>query len=199
MSLSESTRQESLAKIREMVWGGWTAPAQSGFVLFDEYLEVEDVSPSDRQWLEARLAEEWTRKREAEKTWPEKVEYDRLHAAYARMWDKNMVAIHLAGYTMSDGISDVSEEWHIGGGAKSGLVGYCFYHGQDLERAVENGDLYLAFGSLGDPSTEERVLAAGRIVADALTQEGLPFQWDGTTKQRILVRFGQWRKRSPED
>ena len=51
---------------------------------------------------------------------------------------------------MSDGLSDISE--YLAENGRDGILGYCFYHGQDLERAIAGGGLMLAFGDLEDTS-----------------------------------------------
>ena len=59
------------------------------------------------------------------------------------------------GYTQSDGHSDVSEAYQELEN-KSKILGYCFYHGQDLERAVLGEGLFLTFGTI-DPNADKQV------------------------------------------
>lgn len=51
------------------------------------------------------------------------------------------------GCTQSDGYEDVRAAWEDAT-RKSGIIGHCFDHGQDLERAVEGGGLYLTLSVL---------------------------------------------------
>jgi hypothetical protein len=59
---------------------------------------------------------------------------------------------------------------------------YGFYHVQDMEHAVQDGKLYLAFSTEG----EDDVQTAETIV-EALREEGCTVEWDGTARKRIVV------------
>jgi hypothetical protein len=50
------------------------------------------------------------------------------------------------------------------------IHGYCFYHQQDTEGAVEAGNLFLAYDSVTNDTKDQ--LAIGREVADAMTRHG---------------------------
>ena len=82
-----------------------------------------------------------------------------------------------------------------GSGDASHVVGYCFFHGQDLERALDGEGLYLAFGPI-DPSQEPTDgPEVGKRVVAALAKEGLPADWDGTFSKRILLPRFEWKRR----
>ena len=68
---------------------------------------------------------------------------DQLEAA-------GIIALHNAGYTMSDGLDDVGEVYERRKAKGLASRGYCFYHGQDVERAIVGGGLFLAFGDMRD-------------------------------------------------
>ncbi len=77
-----------------------------------------------------------------------------------------MISLQNAGYTQSEGLEDVSEIWNKGGAHASPIIGYCFYHGQDLERAVNGEGLMLTFGDIN--GTDERGIEVGKIIAEVL-------------------------------
>ena len=103
-----------------------------------------------------------------------------------------VIALHDAGYTQSDGYEDVMEEYHE---SPDGIVGYCFYHEQDLERAMEGGGLMLAFGPI-DPKLEDTEgPTTGQHIVRELEAEGFKVAWDGTFNRRIHLPEFVWRRR----
>jgi Domain of unknown function (DUF6891) len=97
--------------------------------------------------------------------------------------------------TQSDGWSDVCEVFRERGGEQSGAIGYCFYHGQDVERAILNQGLMLAFGLiLSDPA---KGVDIGRRVVAELEAAGFQVAWNGSTEQRINIVNMRWQKRGP--
>lgn len=84
---------------------------------------------------------------------------------------------------MSEGIGDVGEELDRRG--RAGGRGYCFYHGQDLDRAVSGGGLMLAFGVLDDDKAAKTEI--GRLVETSLESEGFRTDWNGDPETRINI------------
>ena len=128
-------------------------------------------------------------------TWPEVTDCDRLDEAFGALNARNIIALQNAGYTQSDGYDDFQEAYarHP---KKASVIGYCFYHGQDLERAVRGEGLWLAFGPV-DPKREATDgPKVGAIIRDELQRVGLPVEWDGTFGQRISVPRFKWQKRA---
>ena len=106
----------------------------------------------------------------AQATWPDETDCDRLDASYAALRARGIIALHNAGYTQSDGFSDCAEVYHDLTGDEE-IVGCCFYHEQDLERALEGDGLYIAFGALEKADGAD--LAIGQVVRDELERVGL--------------------------
>lgn len=166
----------------------------SGFYTQDEVQEmIDDIIEDgvDVDKIRSTVAPEFEKKAIAEKSWPEVTDCDRLDQFFGNLNDNGIVGLQNAGYTMSDGLSDVSEE--IGFRDRSKLKGYCFYHGQDLERAVAGSGLMLAFGDLDD--TPEGRQAIGRLVVEFLSKAGFESDWDGTPDNRIHVPKLDWKRR----
>lgn len=84
---------------------------------------------------------------------------------------------------MSDGFSDVSEELHYRDGET--FEGCCFYHGQDLERAVDGGGLMFAFSDFEDNKDNTRLV--GEKIKACLETHGFAVEWDGDVNNRISV------------
>src|SRR5262245_35920175 len=103
--------------------------------------------------VEAELAGKAT----AEKTWPHVTDCDRLDPVFTELDRGGVFALQNAGDTMSDGCSDVGERLAE---RDRNLKGYCFCHGQDLERAVAGSGLMLAFGNLDAEPSAKRAVAS---------------------------------------
>ncbi|WP_373271016.1 DUF6891 domain-containing protein [Pseudomonas syringae] len=106
-----------------------------------------------------------------------------------------MCALFNAGYTMSDGYSDVAEANHEA--PEGHYHGYCFYHGQDVERVVEGGELMIAFGALDDDPAQS--VGVGQTVCEALRAAGFQVTWNETDEQRIEIHAMKWQRRQEQD
>ncbi|MGI2031369.1 DUF6891 domain-containing protein [Rhizobium panacihumi] len=183
--------------IRNLVWGGFETQADIEETISEEYLDPADLSEADRQWIREETVGLFEEKRDEEKTWPKETDVDRLEAAFAQLEKVDIIALHNAGVTQSDGRSDVSEEFHARGDAGQSSRGWVFYHSQDVDGALAGGDLYLAFGAFRNADSMAPVVA--REIMAVLGQHGLKATWDGDVGQRIRIAPFIWRKRSPAD
>jgi hypothetical protein len=171
---------------------------RTGFYDRDQLIEIfcrERYAPGDLDEAEVTAAVDASvaALRVEQASWAHPTDCDRLDAAFAAMRAAGVVALQNAGFTQSDGYDDVRDVVRLTTDPAR-LVGYCFYHGQDLERAVEGRDLYLAFGPL-DPKLEQSAgLAVGHTIVAALEAQGLSVAWDGTFEQRIAVQDLVWRR-----
>jgi hypothetical protein len=184
------TDQYILENIRTWVWSGFYSPEE-----VDEFIGDLLEGDADEKMLRAAVLPEFEKKATAEASWPARTDCDRLDEAFAELNAAGIIALHNAGYTMSDGHEDVGEELHRRG--RTGIRGYCFYHGQDLERAVRGEGLTLAFGDL-DAEDDQKVVI-GREVKQALERAGLSAKWNGDPGTRIEVPNLDWKRRRRDD
>lgn len=180
-----STEEYILDAIKKAVWSGFSSPDDVQ-QLIDDILEDD----ADEAMLRSAVAPEFDRKAAEELTWPDVTDCDRLDRAFESLNENGVIALHNAGYTMSDGHGDVGEVLHER--VPGSVRGYCFYHGQDVERAVDGGGLLIAFGDLrADPAAK---LGIGNLVKQALEVEGLDVEWDHDSEKRINVKL-DWKRR----
>lgn len=139
--------QQSLRKdcIRPYVWGGFET-RDGVYEAAETFLGEPELTGADKSWIKAEIERHWAEKKKAEATWPEKTDFDRLDAVFQVLDKSGILALHNAGNTQSDARSDAGQTWHDRGGPKSGLRGFIFYHGQDLERVIDDGQLYIGYG-----------------------------------------------------
>jgi hypothetical protein len=180
----------ALDAIRRYVW--------SGFYDTDEIVEIIDeaiLEPGkiDQNWLRAEIQKEFRRKRVEVKAWPSMTDCDRLDQVFDSLEQQGIMALQNAGYTQSDGISDVTQFYHEAGGEQSVIVGYCFYHGQDLETVMESGKLWLTYGDI--LGNDDKGVEIGRRIKHVLEGAGFTVEWDGSIKTRLLVKGIKWQRR----
>jgi len=175
-----------LNAIKTAVWSGFY---DAGDVqqLIDDLLEDD----ANEAMLRSAVAEEFAAKTAAEASWPDETDCDRLDRVFESLNARGIIALQNTGYTMSDGLHDVAFVLHEQG--RKNVQGYCFYHGQDLERAVAGEGLKLAFGGLEDDATQR--VAVGNAVRDALESKGFEVQWNGDPEVRISVPQLDWKRR----
>ncbi|MCA9077245.1 MAG: hypothetical protein KDA93_19620 [Planctomycetaceae bacterium] len=190
-----SEDNESFAKenIHNLVW--------SGFYTTDEIIQIvfEDIFDGEmnRKWITTAVHEEVKSKSNSESDWPAQTDCDRLDFAFDQLNETGIVALQNAGYTQSDGVADVSDEYHQRGGPKSSITGYCFYHGQDLERAVNGEGLLLAFGDMN--GIHARGIEVGQKICDTLRAAGFIVEWDGSIGERVAIPDINWQRRYSTD
>ena len=105
-----------------------------------------------------------------------------------------IIALQNAGYTQSDGYDDIRQSYRRHSDRDT-VIGYCFYHGQDLERAVHGEGLYLAFGPVDANKEETEGPRIGAMIVEELTRAGFAVTWNGTFGQRIFVPTIDWKRR----
>ncbi|MCB9657560.1 MAG: hypothetical protein H6726_07940 [Sandaracinaceae bacterium] len=175
-----------LESIRFAVWSGFYAPEELRDIA-DEVWE-DDL---DEDALRSAVALEFERKAQAERAWPAVTDCDRLDAAFESAERDGFITLQNAGYTQSDGLAEVLALRNERGGS---ALRYCFYHGQDLERALEGDGLLIAFGAFFD---DAMVIDAGERLVSILERAGLDVAWDGDPEQRILLPNVAWMRRTP--
>jgi hypothetical protein len=175
-----------LSTIKSWVWSGFYSPDEI-HEMIDDILEDD----ADEAMLRAAVAPEFDKKFAAEASWPDTTDCDRLDQAFDKLNSRGIIALHNAGYTMSDGISDVAEVLHERG--RKGIQGYCFYHEQDVERAVKGAGLMVAFGDLDDGAIKKAEI--GRLVRDVLQESGLTVDWNGDPETRLNILGLDWKRR----
>lgn len=186
--MNDTTRY-ILDAIWSHVWSGFDSPEDVHRVI-DDLLEGD----ANEALLRAAVGPEFARKAAAEATWPPITDCDRLDAAFETLNTHGIIALQNTGYEMSDGLTEVAEALHARG-SRVGVQGYCFYHGQDLERVVRGEGLMLAFGSLDDDKPHK--LKVGQRVRDILESGGFNVQWNGDAEARLNLPGLDWKRRGP--
>lgn len=181
------------------VWGGFHTQSE----IFEDAIEMlqedwfldEPIEERDEEATAKIISSELAKKSEAEAQWPAETDCDRLTRALEALTATGIVSLENAGYTLSDGWSDYQEvvqnEWSEGD-LLSPVRGGCFYHQQDLERAITGGGLDLAFGSVTGEDPDSCKIAIE--IVEQLRALGFKPEWNGTVGQRIHLPI-EWQRR----
>jgi len=98
------------------------------------------------------------------------------------------------GYETSDGEYEVVEVERELRKNKIMSDGYCFYHGQDLERALkkENPCLYIAFQKI-ENNDDNVTINVGKRVVEVLKRYGFEVDWNEKPTRKILIPDFKWQ------
>ena len=176
-----------LGCIKRWVSSGFYSAEQIDSMI-DDVLEPD----CDAAMLRNCVAIEVDLKLSAETGWPATTDCDRLDRAFRDLHEQGICALGNAGYTMSDGYSEISEA--TANPPPGHYKSYCFYHGQDIERAIEGGGIMIAFGALNDDPVAS--VAVGKVVCERLRREGFEVEWNGSFETRISLPKFLWQKRT---
>jgi hypothetical protein len=177
-----------LNAIKTWVWSGFYSPSDVDQMIGD-ILEAD----ADEAFLRAAVRPEFAKKAAAQASWPSRTDCDRLDEAFEELDSRGIIALQNAGMEMSDGLSDVAEVLHQR--RRKGVKGYCFYHGQDLERALAGAGLMLAFGDLD--KDKRKKTEVGRSVKAVLESFGFLVEWNGDPETRLSIPGIDWKRRGP--
>src|SRR5262245_60015670 len=136
-----SLNPETLRDIDSLVRGGFEERDRVIEILCEEMYAPGELDQSD---VTAAVDAAFASLARDEADWPETDDCDRLGSVVAALNARGIIGLQNAEYTQSDGYDDVRQSYHQRSDRDT-VIGYCFYHGQDLERAVQGEGLYLAF------------------------------------------------------
>ena len=172
-----------------------------GFLSLDEIKDniLEEIEDNEfeneisEDWATQRIEAEWNSRLNETKTWKSPTDTERLIAAFDELCDQNIIALHNAGYTTTDGeyeLVDVERKLR-----DNGIVsdGYCFYHEQDLSRAIakEDPSLYIAFQKV-DNEDDDVTIAVGKKVVEVLKKHQFEVDWNESPTSKILIPNFKW-------
>lgn len=117
--------------------------------------------------------------------------YSDLKKIFKSLSQKHIIALQDAGYTQSDAFDDCVEAFHKKRN-KNEIIGFCFYTGQDKERA--KNESLLPIGIWGAPNGEdEATITIGKLVVEKFEEQGYKSDWDGTASMRPTVLLHKYK------
>ena len=193
--MTEEVKQEALEQIELDVKFGFENEEQLFDSIRDMFYQEEDF---DEDWLRQTISDKFQQHQSESVNWKHPTDFERLAAVFDELIREKIVCLHNAGYTKSDGEGDCLQT--IERLSELGIKpkGFCYYHSQDLGRAVdpEIQNLYLRFDSPTQDDSEA-LIVANKIV-DKMKKNGFEIAWTGTVDQSIEVKYFNWQK-VPDD
>jgi hypothetical protein len=154
----------------------------------DDRYERNDLLPVIK-----RLTAEALAAHQAEQAgWGPTTDCDRLDAAFGALNAQGIVAKQDFSCCNNCGFAEIWDEVEAAE-RQQHVDGYVFYHLQCTERAIQTGQLLLAYGSVeDDPEALRRV---GNTIVAELSRVGLQASWGGTSGHPIVGEGIVWRRR----
>lgn len=179
---------------------------KSGFDSLDAIIE-DTIEVVEDEALQFEISEEWIREQvttaynkhiEDAKSWKNPTDPQRLIKVFDKLCDDSIIAAHCIGYTTDEAIYDIQQLWLELEDASVKLIGYCYYHGQDLERAIETNVLLIGFHGAKEKD-EKAAIAIGNKVFAALKDEGFDVTWENAADKRIQINNFEWHNLYVDD
>ena len=154
----------------------------------------DDEDDVDESWLRNVITEKYKQHQDESFSWIKPTDFDKLANAFDELIEEKIVCLHNAGCTKQDGESDCMEVINSLNEVGVKAIGFCYYHSQDLVRAVNPKikNLCLGFDS-PTHNNNEALETANKIVA-ALKKYNFEVNWAGTVEQRIVINNINWNK-----
>jgi len=168
----------------------------TGFYENDETVDrIKDMfynETIDEAWVKDVVEREYTKRLSEQSSWATVTDFDKLVKVFDQLNSSGIIALHKAGNTRQDGEEDtfdLHQELE-----KKGVKtkGYCFYHSQDVDRAIDVRSLFLAFGDF--EGNDKLTLEIGNKIVETLHQQGFKTKWDNTIETRIEIIDFSWQK-----
>ncbi len=163
--------------------------------IMDEIEDNEFDNEISEEWAFELIDKEWKNIVAESKLWESPTDAERLITAFDALCNANIIALHNTGYETSDGEYEVVEVERALRTMNITSDGYCFYHGQDLERAItkENPMLYITFNKI-DNTDPQVAIGVGKKVVEILLKYGFEVTWNETATTRILINKFCWQQ-----
>lgn len=166
---------------------------KSGFYSDDEILEI-----IDDEFIEENISKDilsklfFENKENIGAIDVDSEDFINLKNAFLDLTKENIISIHNAGYDIEEGIQDSFELFVHLRNNKYSPIGFCFYSFEDIEEAIEENNLSIAFGDF--EYDEEKGLEIAKTVVNVLKSYGFKINWNESVDERIEIKGFNWKK-----
>lgn len=194
--MRKEIKQEFLEQIQKDILFGFEEPEEILEGVMNMFFDEDDL---DEEWMRQKIITNFEKQKAISKTWTHPTDFDRLSKVFDQLDKMGIIALHKAGYTKQDGYAEVAEAKEMIEDEGFSVKGYCFYHTQDLSRAIdpEIKNLFIAFDSFDQ--NDKKAIEIGNQIVDLMRKEKFEIEWDGTIDQRIFISKIQWQKVYDDD
>jgi len=190
LTMEQKIKDEAIEQLEKDIQFGFEGVDD----LFENISELfYDEDDFDDEWLMTEIKERFAGHQADSVNWQKPTDFDRLLRSFDMLNAQKIVALHKAGYTRQDAEGDCAEIIDELRAMGISPIGYCYYHTQDLERAIgEEKMLLIGYDSV-DGDDDMAIKIAQRIV-EVLKQNGFKVKWDGSLETRIEIQDINWKK-----
>ena len=166
---------------------------KSGFYSDDEILEI-----IDDEFIEENISKDilsklfFENKENIGAIDVDSEDFINLKNAFLDLTKENIISIHNAGYDIEEGIQDSFELFVHLRNNKYSPIGFCFYSFEDIEEAIEENNLSIAFGDF--EYDEEKGLEIAKKIVDVLKGYDFEIDWNESVDERIEIKGFNWKK-----
>ena len=187
--MTQALKDEALEYVQREILFGFDDVTTILENIQDMFYDVEDF---DAKWLHAVISEQFGLHQKVSQEWKQPTDFDRLRTVFDQLNKEKIVSLHKVGFTRQDAEHDcreiIDELAALGIKAK----GYCYYHIQDLERAMDENILFIGYDSI-DYNDEIAIDIAKRILV-LLEENGFQTSWNGSVETRLKIEDINWQK-----
>lgn len=152
-----------------------------------------DEDDFDEEWLKQEIKVRLKKHEKDSLNWEKPTDFDRLVKAFDKLNSEFIVSLHKAGFTRQDGEGDCLEIIHELKNKGIKAKGYCYYHSQDLERAIgDEKHLFIGYDSFN--GNDVLALEVANKIVEVLQKHGFKIEWNGSLEQRIQISYIDWKK-----
>lgn len=188
--MKEEIKNEAIEQLKKDILFGFENADDLLETVSDMFYDVEDF---DENWLKQEIEKRLKKHHIESLNWKRPTDFDRLVKSFDELNKEKIVSLHRAGYTRQDGEQDCEEIIDELNSFGIKANGYCFYHTQDLERAI--GDekmLFIAFDSYNH--NDELAKEVAEKIIEVLKKNGFKVKWNGSLETRIEILNIDWKK-----
>jgi hypothetical protein len=189
--MTQEAKNEALEQIELDIKFGFENEQQLFDGLEDMFYVEDDI---DDVWLKQTIHQKYKQHQKEALQWAKPTGFDKLAKVFDQLIAQKIVCLHNAGYTKQDGEGDCMETIERLNELGVKAIGFCYYHSQDLARAVDPNarNLYLGFDSVTQNDVE--ALQVAQMIVVGLKENGFQINWPGTVTQRIEIVNIDWKK-----
>ena len=187
--MEEKLKEEILDELEDMVLFGFDNQEE----LFENIKDMFYDEELDNAWLMSNITERMAKHLEESSHWQEPTDFQKLLSVFDQLNREGIVSLHNPAYMRSDAEFDCVEMMNELEQMGVKVKGYCYYHTQDLGRAIQkNGNLMLGYDSKNE--VDEIALEVANRITELLTQKGFSVDWNGSVDTRIEITTIDWKK-----
>ena len=164
-----------------------------GFYSDDEILEI-----IDDEFIEEDISQDFIsnllleNKENLEELKEDSDDFVKLSKAFDDLTKENIISIHNAGYDIEEGVQDSFELFTHLKNNKYEPIGFCFYTFEDIENAIEENELNIAFGDF--EYDEKKGLEIAKNIVNVLKSYDFEIDWNESVDELILIKGFDWKK-----